>query len=598
MRALAAQMAELSARLGAVEQRLHYVPPQPQQGAAPPYAPPRAAATNTTPPPPSAAPRRHFDLESRIGGNWLNRIGIIAITLGVGFFLKYAFESEWIGPRGRIGIGLAIGLAFLAAAERLRARGYRSYAHGLAGGGVLIWYLSIYAAHAYYELIGNLAAFLMMAAVTALAVLLAARYDALPIAALGLIGGFLTPVLLASNVDRQAAFFTYITLLDAGVLALAYAKSWRSLNYAAFVATVGVVIGWQSRWYEPEKLIATLFFLTVLFVVFALIAVFNNVAAGRRAKWLDSSLIFGNAALYYGACYALIEPTNLSYRHTLLGLLALALAGGYLALAAAARQRGGARDKLLNYTLIGVAATLVTISIPVQLGENWLSVAWAAEGAVLVWVGLKARERAARWSAIVVFAVAGLHWLIGDEVLFGPGPTALFLNARTMSGAWLIAAFAAAAILYDRLGAAAGDSSEGAAPPIAERRDERALMRLVYGLAANLTLLILLSVEAHDYFMRRNLRLAGELALSVIWAIYAGAALAWGLARGSKPARVAGLALLSLTVIKVFFLDLSSLERFYRIVSFVVLGAILLLVSFLYQRKAAPPRGEDQQVQS
>ncbi|HTG17307.1 MAG TPA: DUF2339 domain-containing protein, partial [Blastocatellia bacterium] len=163
-----------------------------------PQGPPPAASQ-----PPASSRRGGVDLEARIGGNWFNRIGIIAICFGVAFFLKYAFDNEWIGPGGRVSIGVAIGLVFLAGGERLRKR-YASYAYGLTGGGIAVLYLAIwFASIRHYNLIHPTLAFVLMAAVTATGSLLAARYDALPIAVLALIGGFLTPILLSTGVDNE-----------------------------------------------------------------------------------------------------------------------------------------------------------------------------------------------------------------------------------------------------------------------------------------------------------------------------------------------------------------------------------------------------------
>ncbi|HKY03405.1 MAG TPA: DUF2339 domain-containing protein, partial [Blastocatellia bacterium] len=257
---------------------------------------------------PAAKPAR-ASLEARIGGNWFNRIGMLAIALGVGFFLKYAFDNEWIGPAGRVSIGLLIGAGFLAGGELLRRRGYTSYAAGLSGGGILILYLSIFAAFSFYQLIAQLPAFILMAAVTATAALLSARYNALPIAILGLIGGFLTPILLSTGVDNQVGLFGYIALLDAGVLALAYSKHWRSLNYLAFGATVLIFAGWLVEWYEREKLAPTMFFLTLFFVIFALLAILYNVINRRQTMWLDLLLTLANALLYFTTSYLLLDES-------------------------------------------------------------------------------------------------------------------------------------------------------------------------------------------------------------------------------------------------------------------------------------------------
>jgi len=144
------------------------------------------------------------DLESVIGGSWFNWIGIIAVTFGIAFFLKFAFDKQWIGPSARVTLSALVGLVLLYLGERLRARGLKSYAYVLSGGGVLILYLSDYAAFNFYHLIGQTTAFLLMAVVTTTAVLLSVRLNALPVAILGLIGGFLTPLLLSTGVDNRS----------------------------------------------------------------------------------------------------------------------------------------------------------------------------------------------------------------------------------------------------------------------------------------------------------------------------------------------------------------------------------------------------------
>src|SRR4029450_190731 len=104
-----------------------------------------------------------------------------------------------------------------------------------------------------YDLIGQSTAFMIMAAVTTTAVLVSVRLNALPVAPLGLVGGFLTPLLLSTGVDNEVGLFTYIALLDAGVLAVAYFKRWRSLDFASFVGTVLITVGWAIKFYEPGK---------------------------------------------------------------------------------------------------------------------------------------------------------------------------------------------------------------------------------------------------------------------------------------------------------------------------------------------------------
>src|SRR5919107_1042817 len=170
-------------------------------------------------PPPSAPARQTRDIESLIGGSWFAWGGILPVIVAGSVFLQLAFENEWIGPGARVALGALGGLALLVVGERLRSRGLRAYAFVLSGGGILILYLSIYASYNFYPLLDQPVAFLLMALVTTAAVLLSVRLNALAIAILGLVGGFLTPVLISSGRDNEVALFTYVALLDAGVLA-------------------------------------------------------------------------------------------------------------------------------------------------------------------------------------------------------------------------------------------------------------------------------------------------------------------------------------------------------------------------------------------
>jgi uncharacterized membrane protein len=496
------------------------------------------------------------DLEARIGGNWFNRIGIIAICFGVAFFLKYAFDNEWIGPRGRVSIGVVIGLLFLAGGEKLRER-YASYAYGLTGGGLAILYLAIwFASQNRYNLIPQMLAFILMAAVTATGSLLSARYDALPIAVLALIGGFLTPILLSTGVDNETALFGYIALLDAGVLALAYSKHWRSLNYLAFSSTVLMFAAWMVSWYDQSKLWPTIFFLTLFFIIFALLAVLYNVVNKRPTIWPDLALVFINAMLYFGTSYELLDDAH----HSGLGVFAILVSGFYLALGYFTNRRDR-EDTLLVYTFVGLAMLFAVLAVPIQFDQHWVTIAWAFEGAVLTLIGLKANDRTSRYGALVVFVIAVSHWAIVDVHDFAYSATSNFvplLNRRALSGGVLVVALAAAAFFYKRY----GEKVEA---------NERANIATLYVLGSNMLALALLSIDANDYFEQARSRQPGtpsgnetlrrlidghRLTLTALWSMYGAAMLIAGIARRVKALRMIALVLLGVTTIKVLVSDL------------------------------------------
>lgn len=558
--------------------------PRPAQPRAGEQRPPATAAGRST---------QRGDLESRIGGNWFNRIGVLAIFLGVSFFLKYAVDNDWIGPRSRVLIGVAIGVLFLIGGERLRKR-YASYAYGLTGGGIAVLYASIwFASFKRYDLISSTEAFAFMAVVTVTASLLAARYSALPIAVLGLIGGFLTPILLSTGVDNEAGLFGYIAVLDAGVLLLAYSKQWRSLNYLSFISTVLMFVAWMEEWYDPSKLRTTMIFLTLFFIIFALLAVLHNVVNRRPTRWLDLTMVFANALLYFGTSYGLLDER---YHHRL-GLFAVLVAAFYLGLGYFTYRRDR-EDKLLVFTFLGLGFLFSVLAVPIQFEQHWITMGWAIEGAVMTWIGLRANDRTSRNAALVVFLIAISHWALSDVQEFAylaPAHFVPLLNKRALSCAVLIASLAAAAIFYRRYG---------------EKGEDRANVAGLLFLAANGLAIAVLSIDANDYFEQRKALASGRdfanslsntkaLTLTALWTIYGLGTLFIGITRRIKALRFLALLLLAVATVRVLVVDLRYYDASWHTLilnqtfaGFALIVAALALGAWFYASKLEADEAE------
>ncbi|MDT5158619.1 MAG: hypothetical protein QOH51_2976 [Acidobacteriota bacterium] len=536
------------------------------------------------------------DLESVIGGSWFSWAGIIAVTFGVAFALKYAFDNEWVGPTARVTLGALAGLALLGTAERLRRRGMRPYAYVLSGGGLLILYLSIYAAYDFYQLLTQPLAFLLMSLVTTGAVLLAVRLNALAIAVLGLVGGFLTPLLISTGQDNQVGLFTYIALLDAGVLAVAYFKRWRSLDFLSFAGTVLMTLGWADKFYNRDKLWTTLLFVTLFFVLYSLLAIFHNVLPRRRSRWFDVALLASNASLYFGFCY--FNLADAGYERTTPASLALMVSAFFTGLFYLAWQRSR-EDRLLAYAYVGAAVTFFTAALAIQLELQWVTIAWAVEGLMLTWTGLRAGEAAPRRAALAVFGVAVLHWLAFDMQEFAYAPGGGFVplfNSRALSCAVLVGALAASAWLYRRWRVEVGDDVRDVLG-----EEERGAVAALYTLAANALAVTLLSMDLSDYFGRQKalaqgleaerMESARQFSLSALWSIYGATLIAYGVRRNFRAVRYAGVALLAGATAKVLALDLRYYDATWHVpvfnhtfMAFALLVAAYALAVRLYAR--------------
>ncbi len=532
---------------------------------------------------------KHRDLEKTIGGSWFNWIGIIAVTFGVAFFLKYAFDKQWIGPVGRVTIAALIGVGLLYLGERLRRKGMKSYAYILSGGGILILYLSDFAAYNFYHLISQPKAFVLMALVTTTAVLLSVRLNALPVALLGLVGGFLTPLLLSTGVDNEVGLFTYIALLDAGVLAVAYFKRWRSLDFASFVGTVLITVGWAIKFYEPGKVWLTLFFLSVFFLLYALLPIFHNVLPRRPTRWFDVALAMANASFYFCLSYVMLDDAG--FDHTTPATQALLISIFFAGLFYWT-WRWSPDDILLRYSYVALAATFLTVAVGIQLELHWVTIVWAVEALMLSWVGLRSGERAARHAGVLVFCVAVYHWF-GRDLLavdyVSDGSFLPLLNQRALSCAVLVGAIAVAARLYRHT-----DKVD---------EEERSTVLTFMALTGNALALTLLSFDINDYFVSRASQSGADLrariensrqfSISALWTIYAATILAVGVLRRSVILRWGGLLLLAVATIKVLIVDAAYYAASWHMpvlnqtfMAYALLVAACAFAAWLYARKS------------
>ncbi|MBV9924376.1 MAG: DUF2339 domain-containing protein [Acidobacteria bacterium] len=557
------------------------------------------------PAPPPAKPR---DIESLIGGSVFSWAGIILVAFAAAFALKYAFDRDWISPAIRVTLGALAGLGLLGVAEHLRRKGLRPYAYVLSGGGVLILYLSVYAAYDFYQLLSQPLAFLLMTTVTAVAVLLSVRHNALPIAILGLVGGFLTPILLSTGQDNQVALFTYVSLLDAGVLAVAYFKRWRVLDFLSFVATALMTLGWAFKFYDRGKLWTTLLFVSLFFVVYSLLALFHNVLPRRRSRWFDVALLGANATAYFGFCYAMW--TDASYANAAPAAQALLVSFFFGGLFYAARTRSS-DDRLLAYAYVAAAVTFLTAAVAIQLELQWVTIVWAVEGLMLTWAGLRAGEPAARRAGFAVFAVAFAHWLGFDAMRFGFDAQALsaggdrfvpLLNARALSCLALVSALAGAAWLY-RGWVVAGDGTDEERGEFDEA--ERLAAVALYTLAANGLAVTLLTLDVSDYFGRQKVLTEGlareraegarQFCLTALWSVWGAGLFAYGARRMLRAARYAGLVLLVGATVKALTLDLHYYNAVWHaplanhtFMAFALLVAAYAAVAHMLARDTSP----------
>lgn len=531
---------------------------------------------------------------------WLPRVGMLAILFGAGFFLKYAFENGWIGPVGQVIIGLLAGIGFLGGGEYFETKKEQhSLARLLTGGGLALLYFSLFAARSAYDepLLTSATAFVAMLFVTIAAGFFSVRYNSQLVAFFGIIGAFLTPFLIGSSEPTRVNLLWYMLLLDAGILGLAFFKNWRELNFAAFIFTVfSYAATYFYKFGATEPLFVSFNFLTFYFLIFSFAAFVYNIVYQMPTRKEDIYLILFNPAFYYGFSYYLLA----SDYDNLLGLFSFGIAVFYVILAYLAFWRNP-EDKFLPLSFLGICAGFVAAGIALQWDQYWVTIFWTVEAFILLWIGFQIKDYlgkayTARVFGLALFILAFIKIFFFDSWLGSAEFFTPIFNKRFLVYFIFVPALFGAGALYSYY----------------KERIREAEKYIIYVLngAANFLIVFLISLEIIDYFEFKKESLSSGIssydydsplynydnkrfaslnyqmnaALSTAWALYSVLLLVIGIAKKNRPARLMAMTLFGVTILKVFIWDLSYLAGFSRILSFIILGLILLGVGYIYNK--------------
>jgi uncharacterized membrane protein len=506
-------------------------------------------------------------LETEIGAHWFNRIGIVAVFVSVGFFLNYAFDNEWVGPAGRVLIGLVLGVSTVFLSEFIRRRGHRIFSYSLKGIGIGVLYLSLWAASQVYHLIPNALAWFSMMTVTVATIGLALWQDAELIAAFAAFGAFLTPAMLSVAINNASSLFSYLAILNVGALVLLVCKPWIRVLLGSYAGTLILYSSWHYRFYTPDEFLLALTSVTAFFLIFA-VAPFVYRQQGISLAVLLVALM--NAASYFFELWRLF-----GYQSGELALTSIFL--GCLYFVAGSRLRNSATPDLAEiHSAIGAAFLIV--AVPIGFHARWITAGWFAEGAALVRLSPPSSRTSYLKQLGLLALVLGIIRLLAIDQF---NVTRMLLNDRMLIFCIALASLSIASRKFS--------SSHNQA-------DQRLL--LVAVIFINFLALFALTQEITDAWRRQLLvcdaQKCGALSIirdfrySALWITYGAALLLTGFWRKAISLRWQALVLIGFTVGKVFVYDTSSLDRIYRVLSFMILGFVLLMSSFFYQRLLKP----------
>jgi uncharacterized membrane protein len=585
---VAADLAALSARVESLERQLAELRTQPSSRSplAPP--PPRPAVTTGAEehPPPDLGkqlPKAKASLEDRIGSQLFSRIGIVALLIATTLFLKWAIDNHYIGPLGRILAGLIAGAAIVIWSERFRRHGFGAFSYSLKAVGSGALYLSLWAAFQLYHLLPAGVALGAMVLVTAWNAYMAWSQNSQVLAAYAVAGAFATPLLLATGGNHEVFLFTYILAIDIATVALVRLKSWPRLLLGAFPATVAFFIGWYAEYYGAfnvgEPVGTTTLFIVLFFVVFVFPTIQRALAGEQtRSPITEVFLPLANATFVALALYSVLQDSHL---HDFMPWVAVLFGAFYLGLMRLPETR------VASAVHLSLAVVFLTIAIPLKASGHWITVGWLAEGVALLWVSARLSipgsqpaeasvHRILRRLAIAALSLGFCGLLVQPFWLYYQIDTA-FLNSRFATSLFGIAALAASAGIALH----------------ARRHEDTAYPSWLQIAGASIIALNLVAVLACVRELETNWRhtsgnpeadLQKSLAISAFLMLYGAGLLAIGFWKRSAFIRWQALILLVFTIGKTFLYDTRDLSQGYRVLSFLGLGALLMAISFAYQK--------------
>ena len=602
------------------------------------------------------APKKSGEnLEMQMGKRIFSIVGTLSIFFAMVFLIVYSLSLGMLGPKGKLLIGVIVGMCCLVAGDLLYRKDRKTLANALTGGGFSVLYVVPYAAAFVYDLIPYDLCFMLQLMIVAIGMGSALRYDSQLIAGQVLVLGYLIPYFG----DSSLFGLIWNLILAGSLIAICYKKDWLNLSHIALVLTY---LGHIRFYFEERAFFPNAIFLSAYFTLFCFAAYASSISRMDLQRRVGSPILMSaNSVAYYLFMYFLINAENPDS----LGLFTIAL-GGLLMMLSWAFTNIPSRNLFL--TTLVIALSLVALAMPVQFDGSLITVGWIIISAVVIHLGIAQRNDAmlgyGNCLSIVTFGKSLLFdpfisetstWVLdigprhiayimtiagfllisaiyhkpGRQGIWGGKPAyasmtfALVLATvfilLEFTGAWATMMLCSLAILlWAKRGEGFGrvflhyaqalscliackalilDSqmSGGLLPPsISDSRVFAyiAAIGTVYAMGisdrmgggwlrgdslmilGSTLMTFLLFFEAHGAWK------------SVSWSVFALIHLAAGFGYKRRMIRLFGMALMIITIIKVFLFDLAALETIYRVLSFMVLGIILVATSYGYNRFA------------
>jgi uncharacterized membrane protein len=505
----------------------------------------------------------HWEL--LLGFNGLLILGVISIITGVGFFIRKAFVSDMLGPIGKVSIIYLSALISLGVGNFFRTKKMAEFGTGIIGMGIALLYYSTYAAFAKYLIFNQAIAFTLMTVITIFSVFMSVLENNRWLAVLGLIGGFSTPFMIDSDVGNNLVLYSYITILNIGLLSIAFNKKWDILTGLGFVSTYLLYL----KTFETSEFWLSTIFVNIFFFIYSFMPLAYYMFKSEKEDIKNSSLIFLNSFVSLAINYYLIKENSFPIEYlaivTVLYTLNFTLMASYL-------YKHNRKDEQTFIFTIGKAALFLSITVPIIFSGEVITVFWAAESVVLLWIAEKLNNKKLHYASYIMmllstfkFFLVDYHENFGVDEFIIPDGYRYKIVARLFSSVFLLASYYKFMDLLKN-------------SKLKEKQEFA-----IFSVLGLLSLFVITNVEVSSLFYTYA-NFLRFVAVSTLWALFGIVLMFFGLKRDNPFIRKTSIAIFAITIGKVFFFDIAEMSASYKFISFIILGIILIFASYLYRQ--------------
>lgn len=380
------------------------------------------------------------DLEKFIGENLISKLGILILVLGISFFVKYAIDRDWINETARVGIGILAGGIVMAVAHKLR-KNFAAFSSVFVAGAVSIFYFTIGIAFHDYELFSQTVAFTIMVVITIFSALVSVSYNRKELAILTLIGGFAVPFMVSTGSGNYQVLFSYIAILNVGMLIISYFKKWNVVTLLAFIFSTLIYGVWFRNEFilDETPYFGALIFAILMYIIFSIASVINNVRNNGSFTKMEYLIMLANTFSYFGIGATIFSNWQTEFK----GIFTISLAIYNLVFSIVLYRKFGIKKDAI-YFLLGLALTFITLTIPFQFNGNYITLFWACEAVLLFWLSQKSKITTFRIGSIVVQFLMlvsllmdwGQNYSVSSDIDLYP-----FFNKVFITGLFSVASF-------------------------------------------------------------------------------------------------------------------------------------------------------------